>query len=75
MGIIVQPNQNRSDLQKNIANELRESSQKTSKTEGSPDLVEGSEYTKDYTKPGKFSWFWFVLVALAFVAILVILFI
>ena len=71
MGILVHDNQERSELQKKITAELREKSQRTIKQEDI-DLVEDSEYAKQLKKTGRFSWFWFVLIFLAIIALIVI---
>lgn len=46
---------------------MQESSASTDK-----DFAENSEYVKDLEKTGKFSWIWFVLIALAIVALICI---
>ena len=71
MGIMVEGNEERSKLQERISADLRERARKSSKDED-VDLVEGSEYLKGTKKTHKFSWFWFVLVGLAVVALIII---
>lgn len=72
MGILVQDNGKRSQLQDKITADLREKAQRTSQESGRPDLVDDSEYTKNLKKTGRFSWFWFLLVFLAVVSLVVI---
>ena len=71
MGIMVEGNEERSKLQERISADLRERARKTSKDED-VDLVEDSEYLKGTKKTNKFSWFWFVLVGLAALALVII---
>jgi len=73
MGIVVQDNGKRSELQDKITAELREKHQRTSSSNDDVDLVEDSEYAKHLKKTGHFGWFWFVLILLAVVAVFVIL--
>ena len=35
-----------------------------------PDLVDESEYVKDYKKTGKFGWVWIVLIVLAILSLI-----
>ncbi|MDR3298284.1 MAG: hypothetical protein LBT19_02890 [Candidatus Nomurabacteria bacterium] len=73
MGILVQDNGQRSKLQDRITADLREKAQRTSRMENDKvDLVEDSEYAKHLKKTGRFSWFWFVLIFLAVIALIVI---
>ena len=73
MGIIVQGDEEQTKLQERISAELRERSSRTSKDEAHDvDLVEDSEYLKGTSKTGRFSWFWFVLVGLAILALVII---
>jgi hypothetical protein len=72
MGILVQDNGKRSELQDRITADLREKSQRTS-SEDDVDLVEGSNYTKHLKKTGRFGWFWLILILLAVFAVVIIL--
>ena len=72
MGIMVEGNEEQSKLQERITADLRERSRRNSKNEGEVDLVEDSEYLKNTQKTSRFSWFWFVLVALAAVSLVII---
>jgi hypothetical protein len=72
MGILVQDNGKRSELQERVTSELREKAQRTSQKEDI-DLVEDSAYTKNLTKTGRFSWVWFILILLAALSVIVIL--
>ena len=71
MGIMVEGNEERSKLQERISADLRTRSRTTTKDED-VDLVEDSEYLKGTRKTGHFSWFWFILVGLAVIALLII---
>ena len=54
--------------------DLREKMQRTQLADGEdPDFVEDSEYFEQYEKTGRFSWVWFVLVALALVSLVFII--
>ena len=74
MGILVEDNEERSKLQERITADLRERARTTSKDEDVEeiDLVEDSEYLKGTQKTTRFSWFWFILVALAILSVIVI---
>ena len=72
MGILVQDNGKRSELQDRISADLREKAQRTSQAED-VDLVEDSAYTKDLKKTGRFGWFWFILILFAVISVIVIL--
>jgi len=71
VGIMVEGNEERSKLQERISADLRTRSRATTKDED-VDLVEDSEYLKGTRKTGRFSWFWFILVGLAVIALLII---
>lgn len=71
MGILVEKDEDRSELGRRISADLRERAAKSSKQEDI-DLVEDSEYLKNTNKTNRFSWFWFVLVFLAAAALVVI---
>ena len=72
MGIMVEGNEEKSKLQERISADLRERSRRNSKDDGDVDLVEDSEYLKNTRKTGRFSWFWFILVALAALSLVII---
>ena len=77
MGVIVNKENSKNDeLSRRIDADLR-----LKMTEGTgvingetPDLVDDSEYVKDFKKSGKFSWVWIVLIVLAILSILSIIF-
>ena len=72
MGILVEDNEEKSDLQRRIAADLRERSKIEKQKDYDPEdstLLEGTE------KTGRFSWFWAVLVGLAILSLIVIFFI
>lgn len=73
MGIMVEGNEEQSKLQERISADLRARSRANSKDEDIDiDLVEDSEYLKGTAKTGRFSWFWFVLIVLAAIALVII---
>ena len=74
MGILVQDNGKKSELQDRIAADLREKVQRTS-DDGKKDVdfVEDSAYAKEYRKTGRFGWFWFILILLAAISLILIL--
>ena len=71
MGILVEKDEDRSELSRRINADLRERAVRSSKQED-VDLVEDSEYLKNTNKTYRFSWFWFILVFLAAAALVVI---
>ena len=71
MGIMVEGNEEQSKLQERISADLRERSRRNSRDED-VDLVEDSEYLRGTPNTGRFSWFWFILVSLAAVALIII---
>lgn len=71
MGILVEKDEDKSELSRRINADLRERAVRSSKQED-VDLVEESEYLKNTNKTNRFSWFWFILVFLAAVALVVI---
>ena len=71
MGILVEKDEDRSELGRRISADLRERAVRNSKQDD-VDLVEDSEYLKNTNKTNRFSWFWFVLVFLAAAALVVI---
>ncbi len=74
MGIIVSKNDDKdSDLSRRIAADLREKAVETSK-QSDPDLVDDSDYVKEFEKTSHFGWFWVVLILLAIIALIVIVF-
>ena len=68
---MVEGNEERSKLQERISADLRARSKTTTKDED-VDLVEDSEYLKGTRKTNRFSWFWFILVGLAIIALIII---
>lgn len=71
MGILVEKDEDKSELSRRINADLRERAVRSSKKED-VDLVEDSEYLKNTNKTNRFSWFWFILVFLAAVALVII---
>ncbi len=78
MGVIVnKENTKKDELSRRIDADLR---MKMSEGAGvingeTPDLVDESEYVKDFKKTGKFGWIWVVLVVLAVISLISIIFI
>lgn len=71
MGILVEKDEDKSELSRRINADLRERANRSSHQED-VDLVEDSEYLKNTQKTNKFSWFWFVLVFLTTAALVII---
>lgn len=71
MGILVEKDEDRSELSRRINADLRERATRASKQEDY-DGVMDSEYLKNMRKTNKFSWFWFVLIFLAAASLVVI---
>ena len=75
MGVMVTKDEDDNvELTRKINSDLRERVQKTQNIDGDgEEFNEDSEYLKDYEKTGKFSWIWFVLIALALVSLVFII--
>ncbi|MBR3232791.1 hypothetical protein IKF74_00670 [Candidatus Saccharibacteria bacterium] len=75
MGVMVTKDEDDNKaLTEKINADLREKVQKTQMADGEdPDFIENSEYFEQYEKTGRFSWIWFVLVALALVSLVFII--
>lgn len=71
MGILVEKDEERSELGRRISADLRERAVRASKQEDY-DAVEDSEYLRNTRKTDKFSWFWFILSFLAAAALVII---
>ncbi len=72
MGIMVtKDTDENAKLTEKINADLRARLQETSESVDK-DFAENSEYIKDLEKTGKFSWVWFILIALAVVALVCI---
>ncbi len=71
MGILVEKDEDKSELSRRISADLRERAAKSSKQEDY-DGVEDSEYLRNTRKTNSFSWFWFILVFLAAAALVII---
>lgn len=71
MGVIVnKENTNDDELSRRIDADLRTKMAGTGTVEGeTPDLVDESEYVKDFKKTSKFGWVWIVLIALAILSL------
>lgn len=77
MGVIVnKENTKKDELSKRIDADLRiKMSEGTGVIDGeTPDLVDDSEYVKNFSKTGKFSWIWIVLIVLAILSLISIIF-
>ena len=65
MGIIINKNEDKNtDLNRRITADLRERA-KVTERQSDPDLVEDSDYVKDFKKTGHFGWIWVILILLA----------
>lgn len=71
MGVLVEKEEDRSELSRRINADLRERASRASHQEDY-DAVEDSEYLKNTRKTNRFSWFWFILVFLAAASLVVI---
>lgn len=72
MGVIVNKENKNDELSRRISADLR-----TKMSEGvgvidgeTPDLVDESEYVKDFKKTSKFGWVWIVLIILAILSLI-----
>lgn len=75
MGIIVNKEDDKNDaLTARINADLREKMQTTSEPANDPDLVEDTDYVKEYKKTSHFGWVWIVLIALAILSLIFIVF-
>jgi len=75
MGIIVNKENQNDELSRRISADLR-----TKMTEGvgvidgdEPDLIDDSEYVKNFKKTSKFGWIWIVLILLAVASLISII--
>lgn len=75
MGVMVTKDEDdNAELTERIQADLREKVQKTQKADGEdPDFIADSEYFEQFEKTGRFSWVWFILVALALVSLVFII--
>ena len=72
MGVIVhKETERRTELNDRIAADLRNRAAQTEQED--PDFVEDADYVKDLKKTGKFTWIWFVLIALALASLVSII--
>ncbi len=75
MGIIVNKEDDKNDaLTARINADLREKIETTSGPADDPDLVEDSDYVKEYKKTSHFGWVWIVLIVLAILSLISIVF-
>lgn len=75
MGIIVNQQDNRSELQKKIATELAEKAKKkTNPPTESPDGVDDSAYIEGTKTTTSLAWIWIVVIALAVIAAIAYIF-
>lgn len=73
MGIIVTKDEDtNAELAERINADLRERMTRTATVEGDPDYLENSEYLKELKSTGRFSWIWFILIALAIASVIFI---
>ena len=71
MGVIVnKEDDDNIELTNRINADLREKIAETQSAEGdNPDFSEDVAYLDNYTKTGRFSWIWFILIGLAIVSL------
>ena len=75
MGIIVNKEDDKNDaLTARINADLREKMQTTSAQTDDPDLVEDTDYVKEFKKTSHFGWAWIVLIMLAILSLISIVF-
>ena len=76
MGVIVNKENSNDELSRRIDADLRtKMAEGTGVIDGeTPDLVDESEYVKDFKKTSKFGWVWVVLIALAIISLISIIF-
>ncbi|MBR5027135.1 hypothetical protein IKX64_00880 [Candidatus Saccharibacteria bacterium] len=75
MGIIVNKEDDKNDaLTARINADLREKMQTTSAQTDDPDLVEDTDYVKEFKKTSHFGWVWIVLIVLAILSLISIVF-
>lgn len=68
MGIIVNQEDNRTELQKRIATELSEKAKKKHEPKGDrPDGVDDSAYIQGTTQTTRMAWIWILLIAIVVV--------
>ena len=70
MGVIVNKENKNDELSRRINADLRTKMDGTGVIDGdAPDLVDESEYVKDFKKTSKFGWVWIVLIFLAILSL------
>ena len=73
MGVIVNKENKNDELSRRINADLRTKMAGTGVISGdAPDLVDDSEYAKDFRKTSKFGWVWAVLIVLAILSLIFI---
>ena len=75
MGVIVtKDDDDNAALTRRINADLREKVETVQAADGEdPDFIADSEYFEQYEKTGRFSWIWFILVALAIASLVFII--
>jgi hypothetical protein len=73
MGVIVNKENSQDELSRRISADLKDRAEAASEVDD-PDLAEDAEYLKDLKKTSKFSWAWFILIALATLSVISIIF-
>ncbi|MBQ3430477.1 hypothetical protein IJG21_03610 [Candidatus Saccharibacteria bacterium] len=75
MGVIVTKDEDENTaLTERINTDLRRRAMETSGADGvETDFSEDTEYLKEYAKTGRFTWIWFVLIALAIASLIFII--
>ena len=70
MALFIRQNDERSELQKQIAAELQRKATEKAKLVDRPDGVEDSKYVKGLQASGKYSWIWAVIIIVIAIAII-----
>ena len=70
MALFIRQDDERSELQKQIASELHRKASEKAKLVDRPDGVEDSQYVKGSQVSGKYSWVWVVAIVVVAIAII-----
>lgn len=73
MGIFIKLDEQRTELQKNLATELQAKAKKRAELADMPDGVADSRYLERFKKNTSFSWVWVLVVVIGLVILLIAL--
>ena len=71
MSLYLKQNDNRTDLQKRVAEELQEKAKKRAQLQDRPDGVDDSAYMQGTKKTTGLAWAWIAIAVIAFVLVIV----